>query len=164
MPSAPAHPSAPDVPRAAVVAPGEIGTAAVAVLALLLGAACYPLLRGAAPWLPGAGQLPALLHAFGFALLMLLVVRPWPTLRAAIAVGWFALLGIGEAVQLLDPVTVGAVLSADGTWAAGSALQWVPEQAILAHAAGTFDPFDLLASAVGVSGALLWRWPGIPEG
>ncbi len=118
-----------------------------AALALLAGLVCYLWLRpdqiGPALLL-GSG--PALTHAFAFAVLLLIAGRPSSLHHRRVLLGvWLALLVTFEALQLpgAKPWMAASVQAVD-TWplALGELLQ--------AHGAGTFDPVDVLASALGV--------------
>ena len=130
---------------------------AVAIGALLLGAAAYPLLRhGAQPAL-WSGQLPALLHAFGFGVLLLVVLRPWPRCQGPVLVAWLVLLLGAECLQLGPSAPQPADAVAARTvevWGLAD-----PQLLLRAHSGGTFDPLDLLATALGVLAAWGYRVP-----
>lgn len=131
--------------------PAVLPALAAALLSLAAGAACYPLLRGTGggtlPAAVPAGQLPAALHALGFALLLLLVLRPWPRWQAPAVAAWAVLLCLAELAQLAAPA---------GPPPAGTAAAWAaaPGQLLAAHLGGTFDPLDLVASVLGAAAAL----------
>ncbi|MEM9385307.1 MAG: hypothetical protein AAGA68_09630 [Pseudomonadota bacterium] len=117
-------------------------------LALSLGLSVYLLLRPAAAG-PALllGSTPALTHAFAFSALLLVTAQPRrPRQRRLLLGGWLVLLVGFECMQL----------PAARAWV-GASIQYLesgwPYLASLlrAHGAGTFDMYDVLASALGVT-------------
>ncbi|MEO0424586.1 MAG: hypothetical protein AAF184_19770 [Pseudomonadota bacterium] len=130
-----------------------------AALALLAGLACYLWLRpvGVGPALL-LGSTPALTHAFAFAALLLLAARPHRLRhRRWLLGGWLALLVGFEALQLpaAQPWVSHSVQALEGAWPYLASL-------LRAHGAGTFDTYDVLASAVGVALAACLLRPARP--
>jgi hypothetical protein len=91
------------------------------------------------------GQLPALLHAFAFGVLALMLLAPWPRAWLPATWAWAAALVLAECLQASP---------------AGSAVAEFPGGALWrAHVSGTFDPLDVAASVGGALAALLWFSP-----
>jgi hypothetical protein len=128
------------LPLAAALALGA-GVAVYAVARPPGSAALIPaaLAAGVAPG-PWAGPLPTLLHAFAFALLAGALAR---TRRGAAGLCglWLAVEAALEAGQADGPAA----------WLAGLPL---PEAVTAFFRAGTFDPLDLAAAALGAAAAL----------
>lgn len=118
-----------------------------AALALLAGLVCYLWLRpaGAGPSVL-LGSMPALTHAFAFALLLLLAARPRHLRHRRWLLGsWLTLLVVFEALQLpsAQPWVSTSVQALESGWPYLASL-------LRAHGAGTFDTYDVLASALGM--------------
>jgi hypothetical protein len=153
----------------------EVRLAGSAVLALLAGTCVYLLDRDwtttlflgpVATYQPltrhvfGAlgGALPSLVHAYGFATLLLVALRKWPHTRVPICIGWFAVAGLLEILQM--PGLAAFLVERQ------DALNGIP---VLSHLAayaeyGRFDPADLWATAIGclsayLTSTVLWRAP-----
>lgn len=136
--------------------------AAVAVSALVLGAACYLLLRAggawAIPWGLGlwapsvvAGSVPSLLHTFAFALLGAAVLGLGRAALAGSALAWVAI-GVGFETLQHDQVAAALFPQTMPARGGGDALS-----ALLARYAhgGVFDPADVAAALIGA--ALAWH-------
>ena len=131
--------------------PGDLALVGLGAVALLTGAAVYALWRpGPAPTAAVvavlAGSAPSLLHAFAFTLWTALALRGRPRTIWAVALAWAALESVIEAFQ-------------------HPALHALLPAAVRARWAGTFDPWDLLASLLGVTlaGVLAWRHSTLTE-
>jgi hypothetical protein len=133
----------------------------LAALLLLVGVLAYAIDRGGAAyflagWTAGQGggelfgpladQLPTFVHVLAIVLLTAAVLRPWPKLLPAIALGWFAVECLFELGQLspLD-ARIAAALPA-----------WLDDVPVLEASAGYFingtcDPFDLLSIGLGAA-------------
>jgi len=138
---------------------GAAALATGAVLYLLArapGASGLPGGLGLDPWPALTGSLPSLLHTLAFALLAAAALGPTPRVVLACATCWTALGAAFEALQ--HPTVAHALLplpeALDPT---GALAGWVAPIARFAHL-GTFDPGDLLATAIG--GALA-VWLGL---
>lgn len=135
--------------------------------ALTTGAVLYLVARGPGssglpgglgldPWPALTGSLPALLHTLAFALLAAAALGPTPRVVLASAAGWTAIGAAFEALQ--HPTVAHALLPRPETLdPAGTLAGWAASIARYAHL-GTFDPGDLLATAIG--GALA-AWLGL---
>lgn len=133
----------------------------LAALLLVVGVFVYAIDRdGAAYFLAGwtagygdgglfgplAGHLPTFAHVLAIVLLTAAVLRPWPRLLPAIAIGWFAVESLFELGQLspLD-ARIAAALPA-----------WLGDVPVLEASAdyfinGTCDPFDILSIGLGAA-------------
>jgi hypothetical protein len=133
----------------------------LAALLLIVGVLVYAIDRdGAAYFLAGwnasqggvevfgpiAGHLPTFVHVLAMILLTAAVLRPWPKLLPAIALGWFAVECLFEIGQLspLD-ARIAASLPA-----------WLDDVPVLEASAGYFingtcDPFDVLSIGLGAA-------------
>lgn len=131
--------------------PGDVALVGLGAVALLTGAAVYAL------WRPGpaptsalvaalAGSAPSLLHAFAFTLWTALAVRGRPRTVWAVALTWVTLESAMEAFQ-------------------HPALHALLPAVVRSRWAGTFDPWDLLASLLGaaLAGVLAWRHATLTE-
>lgn len=143
---APASAREPDTPP-----PGDVALVLLGTAALLTGLSVYAL------WRPGpaptsavvaalAGSTPSLLHAFAFTLWTALALRGWPRTVWAVALAWAALESVIEAFQ-------------------HPALHALLPAVARSRWAGTFDPWDLLASLLGaaLAGVLAWRHATLME-
>lgn len=135
----------------------------LAALMLVVGVLVYAIDRdGAAYFLAGwtagygdgelfgplADHLPTFIHVLAIVLLTAAVLRPWPKLLPAIAIGWFTVECLFEIGQLspLD-ARIAAALPA-----------WLDDVPILEASAdyfisGTCDPFDVLSIGLGAAAA-----------
>lgn len=139
----------------------EASLLALAALLLVVGVFVYAIDRdGAAYFLAGwtaghggvevfgplADHLPTFLHVLAIVLLTAAVLRPWPKMLPAIALGWFAVECLFELGQLspLD-ARIAAALPA-----------WLDDVPVLEASAGYFingtcDPFDVLSIGLGAA-------------
>ena len=131
--------------------PGDLALVGLGAVALLTGAAVYALWRpGQAPTAAVvavlAGSAPSLLHAFAFTLWTALALRGRPRTIWAVALAWAALESVIEAFQ-------------------HPALHALLPAVVRSRWAGTFDPWDLLASLLGaaLAGVLAWRHSTLTE-
>jgi hypothetical protein len=131
--------------------------------ALAAGAAVYLVVRGAGgsrlpdglgldPWPLLTGALPSLLHAGSFTLLTAAALGAGRRALIAAAIGWTAVGWAFEALQ--HPAVASALWPQPARLADGDALAAV-HTALAAHAhRGTFDPLDVVATAVGAACAV----------
>lgn len=139
----------------------EASLLALAALLLVVGVLVYAIDRdGAAYFLAGwtaghggvevfgplADHLPTFLHVLAIVLLTAAVLRPWPKMLPAIALGWFTVECLFELGQLspLD-ARIAAALPA-----------WLDDVPVLEASAGYFingtcDPFDVLSIGLGAA-------------
>lgn len=139
----------------------EASLLALAALLLVVGVLVYAIDRGGAVYFlagwtaghggaeifgPFADHLPTFLHVLAMVLLTAAVLRPWPKLLPAIALGWFAVECLFELGQLspLD-ARIAAALPA-----------WLDDVPVLEASAGYFingtcDPFDVLSIGLGAA-------------
>ena len=104
-----------------------------------------------ADWQPGPGGLfgpfapwlPSLFHAYGFALLIILMLRPHPRATVYGASGWFA---IAACLEWLQSATGESLILATHRLMTTAPVPGVIE-AYVVH--GRFDAGDILASAIG---------------
>ena len=131
--------------------PGDAALVGLGAAALLTGVAVYAL------WRPEpvptstfvavlAGSAPSLLHAFAFTLWTALALRGRPRTIWAVALAWATLESVIEAFQ-------------------HPALHALLPAVVRSRWAGTFDPWDLLASLLGaaLAGVLAWRHSTLTE-
>lgn len=135
----------------------------VAALLLVVGVIVYAVDRGGAAYFlagsiashggaeffgPIGNHLPTFVHSLAMILVTAAVLRPWPKLLPAIAIGWFAIESLFEVAQSSPLDThVAAALPA-----------WFDGMPVLETTAGyfingTYDPLDILSIGLGAAAA-----------
>ena len=115
-------------------------------------AADTPAVAGAGKWLGVVtGSLPSFVHAFAFALLSALLLPRTRSWAAAACAAWALIDTVFEVFQ--HPVLSAHAARWLQDLVLGTALQWSADKTARYLVSGRFDPFDVLAGALGALAA-----------